>query len=142
MYKIREARTEDFSMIAVIHDDPAHIHLQKEAPIDEQTFKSIIDTAHMKMYVVEKSGVIAAFLLFQIDQQEQTLSIDNFSIDHAYRKKGLDEHLYLKVERLAIRTGLKRLVANINVDDPDVYDFFERKGWKQTEQENQYDIEL
>lgn len=142
MYKIREARSEDFPRIAAIHDDPGHIHLKMEASIEEQYFKSAVAADDIKMYVVEKSGLIAAFISFYIYHQKQTIFIDRLSIDNAYRKKGLDEHLYHKVERLAERIGMKRMLTDIKVDDPDVYEFFERKGWKRSVQKERYEIEL
>lgn len=143
MYKIREARSEDFSTIAAIHDDPDHIHLQMEAPMDEHAFHSIVCADDIKMYVVEKSGMIAAFISFRIQQQEQILFIQQFSIDHTYRKKGLDEHLYQKVERFAERAGMRHMVTYIRVDDHDVHDFFERKGWKRkVQEESKYEIEV
>ncbi len=142
MYKIREVSSKDYNRINAIHQEPAHMHLQNAAPIDEQQFKSILSKDDIKMYVVEKSGSVAAFILFQINQFQQTIFIEKLSVEHTYRKKGLDEHLYHKVKQLADRTGMKHMLTNINVDDPDVYDFFERKGWKYVMEMDRYEIEL
>ena len=141
MYKIREAGREDFPKIAAIHNTPDHLHLQIENPIDKQYFDMVISANDIKMYVVEKSGIVAAFILFRFDN-DQVISIEKFSIDKSYRKKGLDEHLYHKVERLALRKGMKRMVIRKKIDNPDVYDFFERKGWQQSTEKDQFEIEF
>lgn len=140
MYKIREARMGDFSMVAAINDDTDNSHICMDPPIEKEYFNAVVTANNIKSYVVEKSGLIAAFVIFSLDEGERSICIDKFSIEKAYKKKGLDEHLYLKVEQLAKHRKFKLMVASIQTDDPDVHDFFERKGWEHDERVDRYYI--
>lgn len=138
MYKIREAKVDDYSMIATINDDPNNIHLANEPPIEKKCFEEVITAIDRGIYIVEKSGVMAAFVMFTLNEKEQSIYIEKLSIDKSFQKKGLDEHLYHKVERLADARKMEQMVISLKGDNPDVHDFFERKGWKRAEQENKY----
>lgn len=138
MYKIREAKVEDFSMVAALSDDMDNSHIGMDPPMEKDYFNAVITANHIRMYVVEKSGLIAAFVIFSLNEGERSIFIDKFSIEKAYKKKGLDEHLYHKVEQLAEQKEFKLMAAGIQADDPDVYDFFERKGWRHDERVDRY----
>lgn len=142
MYKIRIASIDDSSMLADIHNDPSNIHILLDSTIDKDYFEEVVKENDREIYVVEKSGVIVAFILIHLNKKEQTIFIDRFSIDKYYKKKGLDEHLYQKVERLAKQKSVKQIVTSINVIDSYVYDFFERKGWNQADRKDQYYLTL
>lgn len=138
MYKIREAKVEDFSMIAAINNIPNNVHIRIERPISKKYFEQAVAANDTKIYAVEKSGVIAAFVLVNVIETEQTISIEKFCIEKSFEKKGLDAYLYHKVERLAVKKQIKQMITSIQVDNPAVYDFFERKGWKRDGQEDLY----
>ncbi|WP_099156533.1 GNAT family N-acetyltransferase [Virgibacillus ndiopensis] len=132
MFKLREARYEDFSEISRINNTNENVHLSvKQDQIDKAFFTKIIEEDHRRIYLVEKTGRIIAFLLFRIDSISSIIYIDELSIDASYEKKGLDEHLYQKVERIAEKKGIKQLMARITTENADVHNFFARKGWVQ-----------
>jgi|SRR5690625_4191 len=131
MYKLREAATKDFTEIAMIHDDPANSHLtDMQEKLDQEFFEQLLQSKEGRVYVVEKSGEIAGFILFHISLEQSAIYIDHFSIHQAYEKKGIDEHLFQKVKRLAKRQGMKQMKATLTTVNPIVQTFFEEKGWQ------------
>ncbi|WP_029269616.1 GNAT family N-acetyltransferase [Virgibacillus alimentarius] len=134
MYKIREARLEDFSEIARIHDNPVNDHLSnRQVNLDKALFVQIIEDEIGKIYLVEKSGSVVGFVLFYINLSKRTLYIDRFSICKDYQKKGIDEHLYQKVKQFADRKKLEKMETQITTANPIVLTFFDEKGWKKIE---------
>lgn len=129
MYKIREVKETDYDAINMLgHED--NVHLQKfRSPIDDTVFQKILTDKSNRVYIVEKHSQMLAFIAFQLDYETSTVHINKLTIDSAYVKKGLDEHLYSKVERLAERGGFAQMKAEITTSSRTVQDFFERNGW-------------
>lgn len=135
MYKIREVKMEDFSELSELHDTRENIHLaanQENMAMDY--FSNYLRRNDIRWYTVEKSGEMAAFILFQIDQAATEFHIAKLSIKANYAKKGLDEHLYQKMERLAKQKDVARITANISTENAAIHDFFARNGWVQENQ--------
>ncbi|WP_188456083.1 GNAT family N-acetyltransferase [Virgibacillus oceani] len=131
MYKLREAGYEDFSEVSRINNTKKNSHLTDTYfQLDKTSFTAIMEAENRKLYLVEKNGSIAAFLLFRIDHGSRTIFIEELSIDADFEKKGLDEHLYQKVERFAGKKGISQLFAAITTKNTGVHQFFEQKGWK------------
>ncbi|WP_106494979.1 GNAT family N-acetyltransferase [Lentibacillus sp. Marseille-P4043] len=130
MYKLREARMEDFPMISELSDNNENIHLAAdEGEMGKDLFETILVQDDTRFYLVEKSGVIAAFLVFRIDLTANEFQIQKLSIVSSYENKGLDEHLYQKMEKLAKQKDVERLITTITTKNPNVHQFFSRKGW-------------
>jgi|SRR5690625_222778 len=131
MYKLKEAAIEDFAALASIHNDPENSHLtDKQDKFDQAFFEQVLQSKTGRIYVVEKSGKIVGFILFHIKLDQGAIYIDHFSIHQAYEKKGIDEHLFQKVKRLAQRQGMKQMKAILTTANPIVQTFFEEKGWQ------------
>lgn len=131
MYKLRQAVSEDFAALASIHDDPANTHLaNKQEKLDKEFIEQVLQSETGRIYVVEKSGRIVGFIVFDIKLNLGMLDIDLFSIHQTYEKKGIDEHLFQKVKRLAERQGIKQMKATLTTANPIVQTFFEEKGWQ------------
>ncbi|MGY0693623.1 N-acetyltransferase family protein [Virgibacillus sp. FSP13] len=130
MYKLREARMEDFPMISQLNDNKENIHLAaEEGEMEKELFETILTQDDTRIYVVEKSGIIAAFMVFRMDLTANEFHIQKLSIASSYENKGLDEHLYHKMERLANRKDVERLITTITTENPNVHQFFSRNGW-------------
>jgi len=131
MYKLREAVIEDFAALALIHNDPENSHLtDKQEKIDQDFIEQVLQSGAGRIYIVEKSGNIVGFILFHIKLDQGTIYIDHFSIHQAYERKGINEHLFQKVKRLAERQGIKQMKATLTTANPIVQTFFEEKGWQ------------
>src|SRR5699024_12367089 len=93
VYKLREAVIEDFTDLALINDDPANSQLTDEQEKFSQAFcKQVLKSKTGRIYVVEKSGKIVRFILFNIKIDQGTIDIDRFTIHLAYEIKELDAH--------------------------------------------------
>ncbi|GGB44409.1 hypothetical protein GCM10011409_22470 [Lentibacillus populi] len=135
MYKIREARLGDFAELAKLNDTCENIHLAAEpGKLEKEFFVDCLKQDNVRLLVVEKSGVIVAFILFRMDQTAGEFHIDKLSIKSGYAGKGLDEHLYQKLERLAVKKDAVQITATISTTNLAVHDFFKRNGWKQKNQ--------
>jgi L-amino acid N-acyltransferase YncA len=137
MYRIREGTGTDFSEVAVVYHDPAHSHLSA-APgkLLLSDYEKYTVSEQRKVYLVEKSGEMAGFILFYENREEGAVFISAFSIHENYVKKGIDEHLYHKMNRFAARRNMKQLQAEITTEDPIVRTFFREKGWQPGEKKN------
>ncbi len=130
MYKLREVKYEDYEAIKLLTNNKENIHLHENIPyMDKDFFDRMLLNESIRWYAVEKDGHIRAFVLFQLDVPSKIIHINRFTIDAAYKNKGLDEHLYSKVERLAERKSFSKMQTEISTSEVDVYDFFENKGW-------------
>lgn len=139
MYKIREARIDDFTVVAMIHNDSMNSYLSNEQEIlDQAFFEKIVESETAKIYVVEKSGEIVGFILFYVKMEASTIYIERFSIRKEDQKKGIDAHLYHKVKRLAERQEIKQMKAEITSANPIVLTFFNEKGWQLEGTDNWY----
>lgn len=134
MYKLREVKNDDYESITLLTNNKENIHLHKNVSyMDKDFFGRMLLNEFTRWYAVEKDGEIRAFVLFQLDVPNKIIHIDRFTIDAAYKNKGLDEHLYSKVERLAERKSFSKMKTEISTSEVDVYDFFESKGWVNAE---------
>ncbi|SDR04807.1 GNAT family N-acetyltransferase [Virgibacillus salinus] len=134
MYKLREVKYEDYEAINLLTNNKENTHLHDDVSYMEQAFfdRMLVDES-IRWYAVEKDAHIRAFVLFQLDVSTKEIHIDRFTIDAAYKNKGLNEHLYSKVERLAERKSFTKMRTEISTTELDVYDFFESKGWIKAE---------
>ncbi|PAV30600.1 hypothetical protein CIL05_05725 [Virgibacillus profundi] len=137
MFKIREATMEDYIKLQEITNDKSNIHIKMESTLEKKELEEFIRSKNNRVYIVEDSGDPVAFIQFQLNE-DNIISIERFSIEKNYKKKGIDEHLYSKLDRFANGQGITQMVVYIDAEDHTVYDFFERKGWKQGQQENIY----
>lgn len=139
MYKIREARIKDFTVVAMIHDDPINSYLSNELEIlDQSFFERIVESETAKIYLVEKSGEIVGFILFYVNMETSTILLKRFSIREEDQKKGIDEHLYHKVKKLAEQQEIKQMMAEITTTNPIVLTFFIEKNWQPVGTDNWY----
>ncbi|MGP4107556.1 GNAT family N-acetyltransferase [Virgibacillus sp. L01] len=130
MYKLREVKYEDYEAIRLLTNNKENIHLHENISyMDKDFFDRMLLNESIRWYAVEKDAEIRAFVLFQLDVPNSIIHIDRFTIEAAYKNKGLDEHLYSKVERLAERKSFSKMQTEISTTEVDVYDFFESKGW-------------
>lgn len=131
MYKIREAQAADYSAITQLYKSKENMHLkEKDSIIEEHFYNESLAESSTKWFVVEKSGEILAFTFFTIDMENKGIEMKKCTIHSEYKKKGLNEHLYKKMEHIANLSGMTYMQADISLDNVDVIDFFERKGWK------------
>lgn len=130
MYKIREAQLNDYAKVIELTKSQENMHLNNNDSMIEQDFykESLIGT-DTRWYVVEKSDEVLAYAFFTINQMNQEINLKKFIIGSEYTKKGLNEHLYRKMEQVALKKGVAYMKAEISEDQLDVMDFFERKGW-------------
>ncbi|WP_174615673.1 GNAT family N-acetyltransferase [Virgibacillus ihumii] len=130
MYKIREMKKTDINAINTLAEGEGNVHLhKKEQPVSEVTIENILAGNLERLYVIEESGAVRAFILFELDKESKQVHINKLTVEASYVKKGLDEHLYSKVERLADRGGYEQIMAEITTTSPVVHTFFEEKGW-------------
>ncbi|GAA0604570.1 hypothetical protein GCM10009001_22220 [Virgibacillus siamensis] len=130
MYKIRELKRTDIPAINALAENEGNIHLhQKEQPISDNTFDNIFAGNAERLYVIEESSAVRAFILFELNKESKQIYIHKLTVGTSYVKKGLDEHLYSKVERLAERNGYEQMLAEITTSSSIVHTFFEEKGW-------------
>ncbi|MBP1948503.1 GNAT family N-acetyltransferase [Virgibacillus litoralis] len=135
MYKLREVKYEDYESIKLLtYNKEENIHLHENISyMDKVFFDRMLVDETVRWYAVEKDAQIRAFVLFHLDVSTKEIHIDRFTIDGTYKNKGLDEHLYSKVERLAEKKSFTKIKTEISTTELDVYDFFESKGWIKAE---------
>lgn len=134
MYKLREVNKRDYEAISLLNNNSENLHLNEtESTIDKDFFDQMLLHESIRWYAVENSGQLLAFVLFRLETATKTIYIEKLTVDLAFKKKGLDEHLYSKVERLAERSGFITMKTEISTANLEVYDFFERKGWMQAD---------
>ncbi|ASK61406.1 hypothetical protein CFK37_04065 [Virgibacillus phasianinus] len=130
MYKIREALKSDYQVIKQLDGSEKNMHLNvNDSILEENIYKKSLCNSNSRWFLVEKSLEVKAFLFFLVDREKKVVEIKKFTINDSDKKKGLNEHLYRKVEQFAILQGMKSMRAEISADHLDVIDFFERKGW-------------
>ncbi|MFB4168052.1 GNAT family N-acetyltransferase [Virgibacillus sp. JSM 102003] len=130
MYKLREVKYEDYEAIKLLTNNKENIHLHENVSyMDKDFFDRMLLNESIRWYAVEKDAQLHAFILFELDVPNKIIHINRFTIDAEYKDKGLDEHLYSKVERLAERKSFIKMQTEISTSEVDVYDFFESKGW-------------
>lgn len=133
MYKIRQAKATDYAAINKLNDVKVNMRLHEhDGTIEEDFYHDSLQNADSKWFLVEKSGEIKGFIFFT--RHNEVLEIKKFTIHHNDRKKGLNEHLYQKLDQFATRNGVLLMKVFVSESHLDVIDFFERKGW---EKENQ-----
>ncbi|WP_077324320.1 GNAT family N-acetyltransferase [Virgibacillus siamensis] len=139
MYKIREIKQSDQNAIneLVQNENNMHIH-QVETPISEEDFTKILNGNTERLYVIEKDAAIRAFIQFQLDDDARKIEIKKLTVENSYIKKGLDEHLYSKVERLANRKGYENMHTELTTSNAVVCTFFDEKGWQRIQDSNEF----
>lgn len=139
MFKIREMNRSDIIAINVLAEEKKNVHLhQEEQPISDTTFENILAGNTERLYVIEKSGVIRAFILFQLNDELKQIRIKMLTIEASYNKKGLDEHLYSKVERLAEKKRYEQMLAEITTENETIQTFFDENGWQRMNNSDEF----
>ncbi|WP_404451117.1 GNAT family N-acetyltransferase [Virgibacillus necropolis] len=131
MYKIREAQESDYKVINQLTSSQRNMHLnEKDSIIEQDLYNESLLKVDTRWFVVEKSGEVLALIFFTIDVESRGIDVKKFTIDSEYRKKGLNEHLYKKMEQVANRKSMTFMQVDISQEQREVIDFFEQKGWK------------
>lgn len=129
MYKIRAAQADDYSAISQLNLIKENMQLDvNDSIIEEDFYYESLQEPDSKWFLVEKSGEIKAFTFFTVDRVNKVIEINKFTVSHNDRKKGLNEHLYKKIEQLASVNEITSIKVEISEDHMDVIDFFERKS--------------
>ncbi|WP_161493914.1 GNAT family N-acetyltransferase [Virgibacillus necropolis] len=130
MFKIRIPQASDYNEINHLFHSKENMHLaDNDSIIEEDFYKESLSETTSKWFIIEKSGEVLAFIFFTIDTDSKGIKVKKFTINNTYRKKGLNEHLYKKLEQVASQNDLVYMQVEISPDYLDVIDFFTRKGW-------------
>ncbi|MFZ3580299.1 GNAT family N-acetyltransferase [Virgibacillus sp. DJP39] len=128
MYKIRQAQENDYETIFQLNNSLKNMRLlEVDSIIEREYYDQSLLREQDKWFVVENTGELIAFIYFTYDLNK--LSIKNFIVHSDYKKKGIDEHLYKKMEQIAFNCKLMTMQVEISPEYTDVIDFFERKEW-------------
>lgn len=135
MYKIRAVEETDYPAINQLNNSDENMQLQaNDSIIGQDFYKQSLADFNSKWYLVEKSGEIKAFIFFTIDGANGAIEVKKFTINYSDRKKGLHDHLYRKLEQIAVQRKATSLAVEISDRSLDVIDFFERNGWMKENQ--------
>lgn len=131
MYRIREAKTTDYSAVHQLnHSENVLLLRENDCEIEAGNFEASLNDENARWYVVEKSGELLAFIFFLLEIENGGVQIKQFTVDADYGKKGLNEHLYKKLEQVAARRQADYMQADISQTQQEVIAFFDQKGWE------------
>ncbi|WP_430788777.1 N-acetyltransferase family protein [Virgibacillus flavescens] len=131
MYKIRVAQPNDYEIVRQLNHSHESMKLKEnEELIEESYYKESLSEDKTRWYVVEKTGKVLAFIFFVFDVGHGKIDLKKLTIDGDYKKKGLNEHLYKKLEQAAERNNVNYIQAEISEEQHETIFFMEQKGWK------------
>lgn len=117
MYKIREAKVEDYSSFLQLYQESKKERGETNAPaVHKEAFEEIVKSPFYELYVVENNRELQAFTLFYrkkisylLEQEREVLYIEAMFVKPSEEKKGLKLYLYEKIERYAKRNGIGQI---------------------------------
>lgn len=124
------ARPNDYEIVRQLNNSIESMRLkQNDDCIEESYYKESLSKDKTRWYVVEKSGNVLAFIFFVFDVEHGRIDLKELTIDGDYKKKGLNEHLYKKMEQAADRNNANYMQAEVSQEQHETMVFFEQKGW-------------
>lgn len=117
MYKIREAKIEDYHSFLILYREYMKENKEQHSPeLGKETYENIINSSAYELYVIENNKEFQAFTLFYkkkhqylLQAVKEVLFIEALFVRKSEEKKGLKLYLYEKIERYAKRNGIKEI---------------------------------
>lgn len=116
MYRIREATAGDYNAFVPLYRESRKGRKENEASseLDPEMYKKIIADPAVKLYFVEKEKELHAFTLFYPKKPifflrsagKGVLYIEELYVKSSEERKGIDQHLFQKIEKYGSQMGI------------------------------------
>lgn len=146
MFKVREAKMDDYDQILPIYQELHNLHVKERpdyyiptaVPIEKKDLEQILGNEQKKMFVVEKSGQVIAFSVIRKVYYQQTKTekdypfvfIEDFCVRDEDRGKGIGGNLFEKVKRFGKQVGAKGVEIKVLEFNQRALRFSEKMGMR------------
>lgn len=133
---IRSAKQTDLDSLVEIEKkafDPKRYPLSSK-----KDYQHFLKSPTVDVLVAETENKIAASAVVFYKKGSSAARMYSIGVDPIFQKKGLGSALFEKIQEVAIKKGLKRIISEIRSDLPDYVKWYESKGFKVKKRLPQY----
>jgi len=131
---IRHATNEDFPVLLEIDTES----FPAETAYDSMELSYFMNQTGTETIVLEHGGVVAAFLIVEVDEKRKTGTVVTLDVREHYRRNGYGSQLLQKAEKIVTEHEAWQFRLQVDVNNAGAIAFYERHGFRTIRRLNHY----
>ena len=131
---IRHATKADFPVLLEIDTES----FPAETAYDSNELAYFMNQTGAETIVLEHGGVVAAFLIVEVDQKNKTGTVVTLDVRENYRRNGYGSRLLQRAEEIVTEHDAWQFRLQVDVNNAGAIAFYERHGFRPVRKLNHY----